>query len=150
MKPCNITSWPLITAWFSESYKTTAPIESVQYLISTCTFIVSQFLAVAYVLLYKPQKKIKGNECIHATTMLKPYCGIQVSHFQQNSRTCNSWVSFLIMSNYSFFVVQSIKKSRINISTKHTGNRHEWLQLYGYLIYIYLFNQYLSPLLNEL
>jgi hypothetical protein len=64
MKPCNITSRSLIIAWLSESNKTTAQIYSVQYLISVC--IITYFLAVAYIWVYKP-KKIKVKECIHVT-----------------------------------------------------------------------------------
>ena len=54
MKSCNITSRSLIIARISESNKTTAKIKSVQYLVSAC--IIPWFLAVAYILVYKPQK----------------------------------------------------------------------------------------------
>jgi len=45
MKPCNITSRPLIIARLSESNKSTAQILSVHYLVSAC--IILYFLAVA-------------------------------------------------------------------------------------------------------
>jgi hypothetical protein len=50
MKSCNITSKSLIIARLSESNKTTAQIQSVQYLVSEC--IIWKFLDVAYILVY--------------------------------------------------------------------------------------------------
>jgi hypothetical protein len=52
MKPCNITSKLLIIARLYESNKTTA-----QYLVSTC--IISYFLDVTYILVYKSLNTLK-------------------------------------------------------------------------------------------
>jgi hypothetical protein len=40
-----------------------------QFFVHVLAFLPSNFLAVAYILVYKP-KKIKGKECIHVTTSI--------------------------------------------------------------------------------
>ena len=53
MKPCKITSRSSISERLLDNNKTTAKIQRVQYLVSAC-IIIPTFLAVAYILVYKP------------------------------------------------------------------------------------------------
>jgi hypothetical protein len=133
MKPCNITCRSLIIARLSESNKTTAQIESVEYLVSAC--IISLFFAVDTILVYKPSKRSKEKSSFMLQNMLvqrQPCLQYQSSsHTFSTSGQISGGAAFPVTGNTSDGTYCA-QHSRATVSSPFTKGRtvHDIFNIY--------------------